>query len=34
MLLHNFELKMRTVMKKSGLQMKSMSDASKALFES
>ena len=34
MMLHNFELKMRTIMKKSGLQMKSMSDASKALFES
>jgi hypothetical protein len=34
MKLHGFELKMRNVMKESGLQMKSMSDASKALFDS
>lgn len=34
MKLHNFELKMRSVMKDSGLQMKTMSDASRALFES
>lgn len=34
MKLHNFEMKMRNIMKRSGLQMKSMSDASKSLFES
>jgi len=34
MKLHGFELKMRNVMKESGLQMKTMSDASKSLFES
>ena len=34
MRLHAFELKLRQVMKDSGLQMKTMSDASKALFES
>lgn len=34
LIFHRFELKLRRLMKDTGLQMKTMSDASKALFES